>query len=97
MCKTRAVLNARVGSDANVGMCTGNGHSAVDYITGSSHLFSQVIFFFFFFAALSSDVHCPLHLTLNIKPDECVVFTNQYTPEEFEQEDSNYSTKQCVE
>ena len=48
------------------------------------------------FDALSSDVHCPLHLTLNTKSEKCVVFINQSTRAELEQEDISCSIERRV-
>ena len=74
------ILNGRAGSDANIGMCTSNGCTVVDYIIGSPSLFPMIQDFSIEpFDALLSDVHTPLVLTLKtgaykkIKHSEFVV------------------------
>ena len=75
------ILNGRVGTDANIGMCTSNGCTVVDYAIGSFSLFPMVQDFSVEpFDALLSDVHSPLVLTLSINGD----VMNHFTPVESE-------------
>jgi hypothetical protein len=70
LCKSQSILifNGRLGNDAQIGKCTSNGCSVVDYVIGSPDLFSKVLEFEVnAFDAMFSDVHCPVSLSLKLE------------------------------